>query len=338
MTLVHRDSLSCEPILRRMPNGELLCVSQCGDVTEPAPDNRVYVFHSSDDGETWSEPVSIFPEDGRAVYLTEVTVIGERILVYLTLHNGAFLNWEGERMESTDNGYTWHAIGPLPGYETFTFPRGAILLNNGDWMMACQRYPISKAENERLVQAGAAVWDAAIDRVENHVLVSADSGNSWKSFHGPDIAIKGDTGRNWTWSEPTIIELKDGRIVMFLRVCGSGRLYRSESRDGGNTFTEAVPTDIPNPSNKPKLLRVSDGRIALIHTPCAIQGFKGRNPLSVWLSDDELESFSDRRIISDFPGAFCYPDGFAEGDRLKFTIEYNRHDVLYVDVDLAEKN
>lgn len=42
LRLVHRNTLSCEPILRRMENGEMLCVSQCGDVTEPAPGNRVY--------------------------------------------------------------------------------------------------------------------------------------------------------------------------------------------------------------------------------------------------------------------------------------------------------
>ena len=41
ITLVHRDMLSCEAILRRAPNGELIIVSQCGDVAEPAPLNRV---------------------------------------------------------------------------------------------------------------------------------------------------------------------------------------------------------------------------------------------------------------------------------------------------------
>ena len=35
--LVQRELLSCEAIVRRAPNGELLLVCQCGDVTEPAP-------------------------------------------------------------------------------------------------------------------------------------------------------------------------------------------------------------------------------------------------------------------------------------------------------------
>ncbi len=73
--LFHRDTLSCEPILRRTPGGELLCVAQCGDVREPAPGNRVYVFHSRDEGETWTSPVSIYPEDGQAVYATCYTCL-----------------------------------------------------------------------------------------------------------------------------------------------------------------------------------------------------------------------------------------------------------------------
>ena len=56
ITLVHKDTLSCEPILRRMPNGDQLLVSQCGDVTEPAPGNRVYVFHNHNNGPTLTKP------------------------------------------------------------------------------------------------------------------------------------------------------------------------------------------------------------------------------------------------------------------------------------------
>ena len=83
--LVQRELLSCEAIVRRAPNGELLLVCQCGDVTEPAPLNRVYVWHSRDDGENWSGRKLLVPEDGRAVYQTEVSVIGEEIRVYVTL-------------------------------------------------------------------------------------------------------------------------------------------------------------------------------------------------------------------------------------------------------------
>lgn len=337
LRLVHRNTLSCEPILRRMENGEMLCVSQCGDVTEPAPGNRVYVFHSEDEGENWSAPAPIRPEDGQAVYLTEVACFPGRVVVYLTLHNGAFLNWRSECRESTDNGYTWRSVGPLAGEETYAFPRGVIRLRDGRYMMACQHYPITQEENDRLLREGLRWLHADIDRVENRILVSNDEGRTWRYVGQATLPMPGEIGKRWIWSEPTILELNDGCIAMLLRVPGTGRLYYAESHDGGATFTVPAPTDIPNPSNKPKLLRVPDGRIALVHTPNPVQGFKGRNPLAVWLSEDEMASFADRRIISDFPGAFCYPDGFVEGNRLLFTIEYNRHDIIFVDADLSKQ-
>ena len=338
MRMVHRDTLSCEPILRRMPNGELLLVSQCGGVTEPAPENRVYVFHSKDEGETWSKPVLIRPEDGKAVYLTEVSVIGEKIIVHLTIHNGHFVDWTCDQVVSEDNGYTWRSIGPIPGYETYTFPRGMIRLSDGRLMMAMQRYPVDEAENTRLRENNLKLyWDAQAPYVSNEVIVSSDEGETWQKLGGVEIPMPWTPGRLWIWSEPTIVELNDGRIAMYLRWGGTGKLWYSESTDGGKTFCEPQPTDIPNPSNKPKLLRMEDGRIALIHTPNPVQGFAGRNPLAIWLSSDELESFSDKRIITDFPGAFCYPDGFAEGDHIQFAIEYNRHDILYIDADLTKE-
>lgn len=339
MNLVHRDTLSCEPILRRMPNGELLIVAQCGGTTEPAPENRVYVFHSRDDGESWSAPELIRPEDGSAVYLTEVSVIGSRIIVYLTIHNGYFVDWTCERAVSEDSGYTWRFIGPIPGYETFTFPRGMIRLQDGRLMMAMQRYPVSREENERLrTQHLQVYWDAMVPYAANEVVVSSDEGESWEWLGGVQIPMPCEKGRLWIWSEPTLVERKDGSIAMLLRWGGTGKLWYAVSADGGKTFSAPRPTEIPNPSNKPKLLRMEDGRIALIHTPNPVQGFAGRNPLAIWLSSDELESFDEKRIIADSPGAFCYPDGIAEGSHIRFAIERDRRDILYIDADLTRED
>lgn len=65
---VSTDTLSCEPLVERTANGELICVSQQGGVGEPSPKNREYVFHSKDNGRTWSDRKSIYPEDGQTVY------------------------------------------------------------------------------------------------------------------------------------------------------------------------------------------------------------------------------------------------------------------------------
>jgi len=343
MKLIHNDSLSCEPILRRMDNGDLLCVCQCGGIAEPHPDNRVYTFLSSDNGETWSRPRSIYPEVGQAVYLTEVMVLDGVVRVFLEIHSGRFLNMRCVVMESRDCGKTWIDAGSPPFYPTFCFVRGMIPLKNGEILIPCQVFPVSAEENARLVIANHNIKDpmkqlsicrAEIDHLENNVLISGDRGKTYEKFDGPSIPIKGDTGRYWAWTEPTVAQLSDGRLVMLLRVDETGFLWRSESCDNGRTWSEAVITDIPNPSNKPKLIMLPDNKIALIHTPNSKSGMNNRMPLAIWISDDDMKSWSDKRIISDMPLYYCYPDGFYEDGHILFTIELNRHEILFVDHEI----
>lgn len=342
MKVIHRDSLSCEPILRRMPDQDLLCVAQCGDVREPAPGNRVYSFRSTDDGQTWSRPALLYPETGQAVYVTEVMVLNNQVYAFLTIHNGRFLNMNCTVMESSDSGRTWRESGALPHFPAFCFIRGMIRSANGNVILPYQYYPVSNEENARLIIAShnildymkqKSIFDANIDHVENGVLISEDDGKTYNRHAGPFITIKGTTGRRWAWTEPTIVALPGNRLAMLLRVCGSGRLWRSDSNDGGRTWTEAVMTDIPNPANKPKLIGLPDGRIALIHTPNNQCGFEYRNPLSIWVSENQMADWQHKHIVTDFPGAFCYPDGIFEADHqhIIFTIEYNRHDILYIE-------
>lgn len=335
--LVHKDTLSCEPIVRRMSDGSLLMVAQCGDTYEPAPRNRVYYFHSYDDGETWSAPTSVFPENGSAVYCTEVACFGERVVAYLTLHNGQFFNWRSVVMSSTDCGHTWTDEGAFPGLETYTFMRGKIELSNGDILIPYQRYPISAAENERLVAkyggkyrtngklTFVGITDVDIDHVDNGVALSHDGGRTFSICPCPPFPMRGETGLQWIWSEPTVAELPDGRVAMLIRVT-KDVLWYSESRDGGRTWSEFSKTDIPNPSCKPKLIGLGDGRIALIHDPDS----QNRDPLAVWISDDGMKTWGRREIISDFPLNFDYPDGFYENGKLYISIELQRRDILFI--------
>lgn len=338
MRMVHSDTLSCEPILRRMPNGELLLAAQCGDVKEPAPGNRVYVFHSSDNGETFTKPELIIPDDGNAVYLTEVSLFGDTVVVFLTLHNGSFLNWRVCVVISRDYGYTWEIIGSTEHLPTYTFYRGMVTLKNGNILIPYQHYDISQQENDRLLAAGLKWKDADIHEVQNGVIISSDSGRSYSLHSGPVMPFGVLQGAQWTlqwvWSEPTIAELEDGTVSMLLR-SNIGWLFRSDSRDGGRTWSAPVRTDIPNPSNKPKLIPMPDGEIALVHTPNPNPGSRGRNPLAIWFSKDGMRTWYKKHIVSDFPGRFCYADGFYENGHIMFSIEYNRHDILFVDHEIV---
>ena len=334
ITTIFKDTLSCEPILRRTQNGELLCICQCGGTTEPAPENRVYTFHSKDHGITWSDPVSIYPEDGNAVYNTEVMVYNGIITAFLTLHSGRFLDWKCVMMQSADNGYTWKNAGSPPHFPDFTFVRGMIELNNGNILIPYQYYPITQEMNDRIVsergtQSGC--WETKASYVESGVIISCDKGESYQRHS----ANKMDMSDGWIWSEPTIVELSDGTISMITRKCRSGWLWRCDSNDGGVTWGELYNTNIPNPSNKPKLIKIPDGRIALIHTPNNEGMINGkwaeRFPLSLWISDDDMKTWSYQTNLTDQKGSYSYSDGIYENGHILFTIELNRKDILFID-------
>lgn len=97
---------------------------------------------------------------------------------------------------------------------------------------------------------------------------------------------------------------------MLIRSDGAGVLLRSESTDRGRNWSAPARTTIPNPGSKFRLFKLRDGRIILIHNPNGlthhINNQPGaqvtRNPLSMWISNDDLQSWGDKRDLTDFPG------------------------------------
>lgn len=332
---IHTNSLACEPMLRRTQNGELLCVCQCDGPFEPHIDNRVYAFHSKDNGETWSERENIYPEDGNAVYCTELSVEGDEITAYLTVHSGRFLNWKCVMMKSFDNGYTWENCGAPPHFSEYTFIRSRIHKSNGDILIPYQYYPVTQEGRDRVLNDDSiqdkAVWWTKPEYCESGVLISSDNGQNYERY----AASRMDMSGGWIWSEPTIVELWDGRIAMLMRKDLSGYLWYTESKDGGKNWSDTIKTDIPNPANKPRLIKYGD-KIALIHTPNSVAGWGGRYPLSLWISDDDMKTWKYKTNLTDFPGSYCYTDGFYEDGHIIFAIEHNRHSILFIDVELIE--
>jgi predicted neuraminidase len=328
---VHADTLSCEAILRRLPDGNLIIVAQCGGVKEPAPENRVYAFISRDGGASWGEPESVWREDGRAVYATEVAVSDGEVRCYLTLHNGRFLDFENAVAVSRDNGRTW-TCERGPQTDGFFFVRGRLDLPGGGFLLPYQRYAVTRDEDGELKrQPDKYIWHSKIDCVENGVwLGGADGG--LKRGGETRVGLATDGTRRWQWTEPTLACISDGHIAMLLRINGLGYLMRADSLDGGITWSEPYITDIPNPGNKPKLIQMDKGRIALLNTPNAGQGFQNRNPLSLWISGDGMKTWGYKRDLVTFPGWLSYPDGIYDptGNEILFAFEFNRRDIYFV--------
>jgi len=309
------DHCCCDQALRQLPNGEWIVVFMTGGDHEPRKENYVALCRSKDRGATWGKPETVLRREDRGCLLSEVVVHGSEIRIFAQTHRGFFDDWRNFTLSSFDGGATWGELVPFEPTPRRTFIRNLYVATWGEWLLPVQTYDtVPNAEESPL-------RDGSHKNGMNGVLISSDEGRTWEKSN-----LVGPTAG---WAENNLVELRDGRVVMLIRADGQGCLLRSESVDRGRTWSEPAKTDIPNPGTKFRLHRLRDGRIVLVHNPNARCGV--RNPMSLWVSDDDLASWSHRRDLFQFPGQLQYPDGFVDEDEgyVHFAFDYNRHDVIY---------
>lgn len=331
-----------EGLLRRVGKGELLISWTTGGVTEPSDGNVTRLARSVDNGRTWQD-AGVFRHPYRGLFTTELFCPREGE-VHAFFSTYAFGVWMTQlisyRAISRDGGKTWSGPHSIPGGIHSVWPGTGVTLSDGRWMI-----PVSWAEligprwaepshgqppvkgqvglrelEQEAAPYGASLqyrygmgnaWADANHRYVCGVMLSGDGGNTF--------ALRGHItgGVNGHLMEPRVMELGGGRVVMLIRSQKEGWLMRSESLDHGETWAPAVRTDIPNPSAKVNLLKARDGRIFLIHNPRGHQGaiMGGRNPLSVWVSDDGMRTWRVKAdLVKDLrPNvSLNYPDGFID--------------------------
>ena len=63
-------------------------------------------------------------------------------------------------------------------------------------------------------------------------------------------------------------------------------IYRSDSKDGGNTWTEAYATELPNNNSGIDMIRSEDGKLFLVYNPVGVN-WGDRTPISLAVSKDD---------------------------------------------------
>lgn len=94
---------------------------------------------------------------------------------------------------------------------------------------------------------------------------------------------------------PNVVELDDkGHLAAFMRSREADFIYRSESFDFGDSWSEPKPTPLPNNNSSISAIRLKSGRVAVAynptHTPEPVHGKAAwpglRCPVAVALSED----------------------------------------------------
>lgn len=196
-------------------------------------------------------------------------------------------------ISSTDKGFTWKKLSvpkeipfadtrsPLsgeyirliaaPGMGTYAIrTNGGVegsrqVIKVSDTMVIMLKPPIFIRNNKRIVVAGHYGLQKGLPKA-CLTFVSDDDGLTWQRsslITTPDHVSEGfHKGIRWNHgaAEPTVVELKDGRLWMIIRTSQDYH-YQSFSSDGGLTWSESTPSPFYGTITMPTIGRLKDGRL-----------------------------------------------------------------------------
>ena len=271
---------------------------------------------------TWSKPEKILEKSPDALNVMSISL--------LRLHNGkiAFLYLHKFAKDdcipyicfSEDEGISWSEAIPVTKHGKY--------------------YVVN---NDRLIQtkAGRLIIPACLHEVTPEgkydergscgVFYSDDNGASWEK--SPEfISIKNENAvkphkiekdkdkireevlsRGIYSQEPGVVELSDGKIMMWARTNG-GYMYKSMSHDGGGKWSEFMPvTSIISPCGPQSIKRIpGTSRLICVYNDHNAYNFaedswwSWRTPLSIAVSDDEGDNWNTIGEIEDTSHNYCY--------------------------------
>ena len=154
--------------------------------------------------------------------------------------------------------------------------------------------------------------------------ISTDNGKTWNRTPEIDSTFLGFF--KTPMIQPTLWESKDGSVHMFTRT-KVGKIYRSDSYDGGKTWCSAYPTNLPNNNSGIDLDTDDSGRIFLVYNPVGIPGI--RTPLTLAVSTDDGKTFTKIKTFERGLAEYSYPAVVVKGDTIHITYTYERDYIAY---------
>jgi len=109
--------------------------------------------------------------------------------------------------------------------------------------------------------------------------------------------------------QPAVARVADDYLVAYCRRGGGygpstdSYIVRTESRDGGLTWSEGKDSAFPNPNAAVDFIRLQNGHLLLVYN----DSMEDRTPLTIAISTDGDRTYPHRRDIATGPGDFAYP-------------------------------
>ncbi|MBP3954143.1 exo-alpha-sialidase [Gemmata sp. G18] len=264
----------------------------------------VQIWASTFAGKAWSEPKVVGTEPGQPCWNPVLFKTAKGTLFLWYKAGPKPDNWTGYVRTSTDNGKTWTKPEIMPSTLVGPVRAKPIQLANGTILAG------TSWESYRN-------WTPFVDR-------STDEGKTWKRSNPFPVPEK------FNQIQPTLFETKDGKLVALMRSSNPRMICRSESADGGATFSPAEETKLANPSAGVDCVKTKEGDVFLIYNPTALL----RTPISLARSADDGKTWTRVVDLETEPGEYSYPAIIqSAAGTLEITYTWKRTHIKYHSVD-----
>lgn len=271
----------------------------------------------------WSTPVKI--ADGAEANWNPVLFRQQDKLWLFYKEGQKIADWKTYLLESSDNGVSWSARRELVAGDC-SGGRGPV-----------RNKPIRLADGNIL--AGGSVerglWTAFADLSSDGVnwqrslpvKITELAYTAGEKTAESDIAVSEQSFYGRGVIQPSLWESAPGMVHMLLR-SSEGYIYRSDSADGGKTWSPAYQTELVNNNSGIDLVKARfNNCLYLVCNPVG-SNWGMRSPLSLLRSADNGHSWQKLADLETEPGEFSYPAIIDAEEGIYLTYTWQRKNIV----------
>ena len=238
-------------------------------------------------------------------------------------------SWRTMVMTSQNDGLSWSAPAELVAGDV-SGGRGPV-----------RNKPI-RLKSGRILAGGSTehgIWQAFAD-------ISDDDGLTWRKSTPvvienlqykqgektaeSDIAVSAQSFYGRGVIQPSLWQSVDNSVHMLLR-SSEGFVFRADSEDEGESWSAAYALRLPNNNSGLDLVRLEDGTLLLVCNPVAAN-WGMRSPLSLFISEDDGNTWVKLLDLETALGEFSYPAITAQGDDVHISYTFDRKNIAVVNL------
>lgn len=275
--------------ITELANGDLY-IAYYGGSGEYQDDTAVYGSRLVSGEKDWSFPevIADTPERGEGNAVVWQAPDGRVWLFYVQRFGDTWSSAKVLMKTSDDGARTWSEASVLASEEGSMARGQPIVLNNGDYLLPLYH-----------------------ETGEDKEMTASDT-MSYFMRYNPKSKKWTETGRIRSKNgnlQAQVVQMTDDYLIAYIRRGGDflptehGYTLRSESRDGGRTWSEAVDSQFKNPNSAVDFIRLKNGHLLLVYN----DSMNERTPLTVAISMDGDKTWPHSRDIAGGDNDLAYP-------------------------------